>query len=90
MQELAAQWPLLAGFLVLAGALLRVVQSLYEARLRDWQDFAAKSQERAEAAEAVLREQTDLLERQARVLADMGKSLEDALRELERRRPPRA
>lgn len=71
MSEIASQWPLLAGFLILAGALLRVIQQQYEARIADLRDAVELWRELALSG-------TDL--------ADRMTSVVEREREIERRR----
>jgi chromosome segregation ATPase len=42
VDQIAGQWPLLAGFLLIAGALLKVIQSVYER----WLDNMIKEKDR--------------------------------------------
>lgn len=40
MTELAAQWPILALVIVISGVFLRVIQKLYEERIRELREDA--------------------------------------------------
>lgn len=66
MSEIASQWPLLAGFLILAGALLRVIQQQYEARITDlkaavdlWRELALSGTDLADRMTAVVERERD-------------------------------
>lgn len=65
MEQLAANWPLLAGFLFVAGMLLKVIQGIYERWLADvirqrdaWMEAALTGTDIAETMTGVVEQTT--------------------------------
>ena len=65
MDQLASQWPLLAGFLFIAAALLKVLQGVYERWLADvikqrdaWMEAALAGTDLAETMTGVVEQTT--------------------------------
>ena len=65
MDQIAAQWPLLAGFLIIAGGLLRALQNVYERWLADvirqrdaWMEAALTGTDIAETMTGVVEQTT--------------------------------
>jgi len=65
VNQIAAQWPLLAGFLIIAGGLLRALQSVYERWLADvirqrdaWMEAALTGTDIAETMTGVVEQTT--------------------------------
>ena len=66
MDQIAAQWPLLAGFLAIVGALLRVIQSLYERWLTEVREERDEWRELALSGTHIADTMTSVVEQAAR------------------------
>lgn len=64
--EIAQQWPLLAGFLAVAGLLLRIIQRQYEERIEDLKEAVELWRELALSGTDLADRMTTVVERERR------------------------